>query len=593
VTSDEVVEHALYVVVLLLSQRANMVALRVWNIRPMAFPVSGPDGATNERGAGGSGWLPGNQPCYTPGISYPRYRAAGHPLDGLAFPLPSSVGAWIVYSYFTWIDPAGAGLRATRADIGTFVGVTTLLIVGSSLLAAGHFGPVLAWARRLRGGAAPTEVPLAIRHRLLNAPLWSAALTAAGWTLAGLFYLARQRWWMSASVLDAWRVFVGIAVVGGPVAAALSFLVAEFYWRRRIPLFYPTGHLDRGGVIRVPILVRLGATFFVMAALPPFLMLLVTTDLVGRLGSGAPPLLERLLGIHAYIAVATGAVSVATALLVARFINRPVQALRLAMARVAAGELSAEVPVRSTDELGELSDGFNAMVAGLREAERARDLFGRYVSPMVARQALERGVTLGGETTRATAMFVDLRGFTALSQRLPADRLVGLLNEYYALVEDACEPEGGVISQFLGDGIVIVFGAPLKPLPDHARGAVCAALAVQRRLAARNRTSEQPLRAGIGICTGEMIAGNVGAAGRVTYTIVGDAVNQAARLQVKTRDLGVAVLVTESTRAALGAAEGFALRSCGAVPLKGIAAPVTVYAVHERGAADDLTSTGT
>jgi len=177
-------------------------------------------------------------------------------------------------------------------------------------------------------------------------------------------------------------------------------------------------------------------------------------------------------------------------------------------------------------------------------------------------------------------MFVDLRGFTALTQRTPPARVVELLNEYYAIVARVVEREGGLITQFLGDGVVAVFGAPLRPLPDHARPAVRAAIALERALARRNAAGGERLLAGIGICTGDMIAGNVGAGGRVTYTIVGDAVNQAARLQVKTRDLGASILLTESTRAALGETNGLVLRPCGAVPLKGVAAPVEVYAVE-------------
>jgi adenylate cyclase len=328
---------------------------------------------------------------------------------------------------------------------------------------------------------------------------------------------------------------------------------------------------------------RLGATFFITSVLPPMLMLTVSMSLYARFGGELPveirPLWMQLLDTQIYILGATGVVSLAMALLVSRFINRPVQALRGAMGRVAAGDLAVSVPVRSTDELGELNQHFNEMVESLRQAERLRELFGRYVSPAVARQAVERGVAFGGELTRATAMFVDLRGFTALTQRATAARVVELLNEYYAVVDRVCEREGGVITQFLGDGVVVVFGGPLRPLADHARRALAAAVSLQRALAERNAVGAERLLAGIGICTGDMIAGNVGTGGRVTYTIVGDAVNQAARLQVKTRDLGFPILVTESTRAALGEPNGFVLHPCGAVPLKGIAAPVEIYAV--------------
>src|SRR5262249_44149565 len=174
-----------------------------------------------------------------------------------------------------------------------------------------------------------------------------------------------------------------------------------------------------------------------------------------------------------------------------------VQALRQAMVGVAQGKLDVRVPVRSTDELGDLNDHFNRMVDDLRRAEVARELFGRYVSPAVAKQALERGITLGGELVRATAMFVDLRGFTALTERLPAGRVVGLLTEFSGFVGRVCGAGGGVLTQFLGDGVVVVFGGPLAPVAAHARRAVRAAIALQAALAARNATDGEPLQAGI------------------------------------------------------------------------------------------------
>jgi adenylate cyclase len=210
----------------------------------------------------------------------------------------------------------------------------------------------------------------------------------------------------------------------------------------------------------------------------------------------------------------------------------------------------------------------------------ARELLGRYVSEPVASQALE-GASLEGAMVQASAMFVDLCGFTALTRRLPASEVVALLNQYYAIVDDACEGQAGLIAQFLGDGVVAVFGGPLRPVADHARRAVRAAVAVQRALAKRNASDEaERLSAGIGICSGEMIAGNVGAGRRVTYTIVGDAVNQAARLQEKTRGGEASILVTGSTRSAIGSADELSLRSVGMTTLKGVAEPVAVYAVE-------------
>src|SRR5881396_3318976 len=418
----------------------------------------------------------------------------------------------MVYFYFSYVDPWGVQPRPLQ-DLVVFVVVTGTIVVATFLSSLRLFRPLQEWRERLHRGADPGEVPAHLRRRALNRPLIAAAFSMTGWTLAGIFYLPYQLWVVGFDLEQAWRVFVAIVFVGGPVASTLAFLVAEYYSRRDVPLFFPEGRLERSGVLRVPILVRLGATFFVTSVLPPLLMLMVSVSLVRRFGGELPeemrPLWVQLLRTQAYIVVATGGASFVMALLVARFINRPVQALRSAMAQVAAGDLDVRVPVRSTDELGELNERFNAMVEELRRAARMRELFGRYVSRAVAEQALERGIALGGELAQATAMFVDLRGFTALTQRVSPARVVELLNEYYAIVARVIEREGGLITQF-----------------------------------------------------------------------VGDAVNQAARLQVKTRDLGAPILLTESTRAALGETNGLVLRPCGAVPLKGVAAPVEVYAVE-------------
>jgi adenylate cyclase len=498
--------------------------------------------------------------------------------------LPSAVGGALVYLYFTWVDPwTRDPIPRPLEDLAVFVTVTLTLILSTIFFGARLYRPLAVWRARIAAGADPATVPAPLRRRVVNRPLVSAMFSFAAWLLAAVFYFPYTAWVLGLGVEAAVRVVSGILFVGAPVASALAFLVAEFYARREIPVFFPDGRLERVGVLRVPVLVRLGATFLVTAVLPPLLMMLASLSLEHRPGMALALELRapwaHLVRVQTYIVGATGVVSLVMALLVARFINRPVQALRTSMVRVARGDLDVRVAVRSTDELGELNEHFNEMVDELRRAERTREIFGRYVSAAVARQALDRGVALGGELTRATAMFVDLRGFTALTQRLPAARVVELLSDYYGIVASICEREGGIVTQFLGDGVVVVFGAPLRPVRDHAWRAVAAAVALERALAGRNAATTERLSAGIGICTGDIIAGNVGTGERVTYTIVGDAVNQAARLQVKTRDLGASILLTESTRAALGEPNGFVMRPCGSVPLKGIAAPVEVFAV--------------
>ncbi|MEB2283282.1 MAG: HAMP domain-containing protein [Myxococcales bacterium] len=520
----------------------------------------------------------------------PHLPRAGFLLRAAALPvLPANLaGAVLVYLYFNFVDPLAPVADAGAYDgqgLAVFVLVVAAVLGASVYLSARWVGPLAHWRRRLRAGADAATVPVAIRRRLLNAPLANTILTQASWTCAGIVYLLYLRVVTGLPPSEVVRIMSVLAFIAGPLAAALAFLASELHLRRQVPLFFPDGRLERAGVLRVPILARLGGTFVITSILPLALMMLV--DFWVRAHHGGPVLDEvdvfwtQLVRAQGFIAVVTGIVSLVMAWLVARFIDRPVQALRAAMARVAGGDLTARTPVRSTDELGELAAHFNAMVDGLRTAERTREVFGRYVSPAVAREALERGVALGGEAIVATAMFVDLRGFTATSRQHPPARIVELLTEYYAVVERACEREGGVITQFLGDGAVVVFGHPLQPLPGHARAAVHAAIALQRALVARNAAAAgDPLVAGIGICTGDMVAGNVGTGrGRVTYTVVGDAVNQAARLQVMTRDLAASVLITASTRNALGSDPGVGLRSLGPLAIKGLDEPVEVWVV--------------
>lgn len=509
-------------------------------------------------------------------------RAAALPV------LPANLaGAVLVYLYFNFVDPLEQTVDDgvyTSQRLVVFLIVSTVILCSNVYLSARWFGPLARWRRRLREGADPATVPATIRRRVLNAPLANTVLTQAGWTFAGIFYLVYLRAVAGLAPGEVGRITAALVFVAGPLTSALTFLASEFYLRRQVPVFFPDGRIERAGVLRVPILARLGGTFAVTSVLPLALMMLVDFGMEQRYGVRAHAdvavFWTHLVRAQSFIAVVTGLVSLLMAWLVARFINRPVQALRAAMARVATGDLSVRAPVRSADELGELSAHFNAMVDDLRTAERTREVFGRYVSPAVAREALERGVALGGETIVATAMFVDLRGFTAMSRRSGPGRVFEVLTEYYALVERVCEREGGIITQFLGDGVVVVYGGPLQPLPRHARAAVRAAVGLQRALAERNAaTGDEPLVAGIGICTGDMIAGNVGTGGRVTYTIVGDAVNQAARLQVMTRDLAASILVTGGTRDALGPEPGVAFRPFGPLPVRGIAEPVEVFAI--------------
>ncbi len=207
----------------------------------------------------------------------------------------------------------------------------------------------------------------------------------------------------------------------------------------------------------------------------------------------------------------------------------------------------------TTDEFADVYDGFNRMTRGLEERERLRDAFGRYVAPEVADEIMRGPASLRGSTVDATVVFADIRGFTALSERLRPAEVVAFLNRYVAAVEPAIRAERGYINKFGGDSILAVFGAPVAE-PEHVKRAVRAALGMSAALARFNAVESasglDPVRIGIGIHCGEMVAGSVGSTERMEYTVIGDVVNVASRIQSLNKDYGTEILVShESLRA--------------------------------------------
>ena len=275
--------------------------------------------------------------------------------------------------------------------------------------------------------------------------------------------------------------------------------------------------------------------------------------------------------------------SVGAAFYVGRTIIRPIRSLEASMHRVETGDLEAVAETSADDEIGHLAAAFNRMTAGLRREAMVRDLFGQYVSPEVARMAIERQGQMAGEIVECSVLFVDIRRFTALAEVLPPARLIGTLNRYFERMLAEVEAEGGIVNKFGGDSLLAVFGSPLNPMTDHAGRAVRAALRMREALAEFNReqaASEMPqLRVGFGLATGELVAGNVGSSRKLEYTVIGDPVNLAARLQELTTSLGAEILVGDRTAELAKGAATF--RSLGEVEVRGRAEHVEVFAVEE------------
>ncbi len=224
---------------------------------------------------------------------------------------------------------------------------------------------------------------------------------------------------------------------------------------------------------------------------------------------------------------------------------RPIRDLAEATDRVAAGDYSQRLPVVQDDDLGALVASFNRMQAGLAERQRLQAAFGAYVDPALAARLLEQGDDIfTGERREVTLMFVDVRDFTPFAEANSAEDTVARLNALFEIVVPAVVEAGGHVNKFLGDGALAVFGAP-NDLADHADAAVTAAVGIHRLVAER---FDGTLRIGIGINTGVVIAGTIGGAGKLEFTLIGDTVNVAARVEQLTKTTGDAILLTQQRR---------------------------------------------
>ena len=402
------------------------------------------------------------------------------------------------------------------------------------------------------------------QRKILNAPYVFGLISLANWGIATLF--------MSTYILV-------LGLHSPSISASSAFLDGREsgYRRYHIGNCYVCDYLFRHGV---PVSTRMAVlfssrragkgagsvsyeaplqnadyVFTVGGILPLVVMAVLSYTKAGMMLQKDP---ERVLDSLLMLLLFLLAMAFITIMALSRFVSmsivRPVQTMERTMARVEQGDLSGSVPVSSNDELGAVAESFNQMLEGLRDRERIKETFGRFVTPQIAHAILKQPPVLGGENTEVSILFSDVRNYTTICEQMSPEHVIHLLNNYFSYMVRAVEKHNGIVYQFVGDGIMAVFGAPVN-LPDHADCAVRSALEMVDALAAFNsryREGLPPLRIGIGINTGPVVAGIIGTEQRMEYRVVGDTVNLSARIESLNKDFQTDILINRSTRNAVG-----------------------------------------
>ncbi len=314
----------------------------------------------------------------------------------------------------------------------------------------------------------------------------------------------------------------------------------------------------------VPLRIRLAVALPLINLITGLVVAALTSD--GGDGSN--------LGLDVLIALLVATtISLELTWMLSKSILRPLHDVELAVERVRGGDFDVAVPVTTGDEFGELAANFNQMVEGLAERERIREAFGTYLDKEVAEFILSEGFSEEGVEIEVTVMFCDVRDFTEFASGATPQQVVAALNGLFEVVVPIIASEGGHIDKFEGDGLLAVFGAP-EPFADHADRAVRAAVEIAAQV--NEGGAAGGMRVGVGVNTGRVIAGAIGGAGRLNFSVIGSAVNVAARVEAHTRETDDSILITAETWKRLS--HEFDSECRGPAELRGVSEPVTLYA---------------
>ena len=531
----------------------------------------------------------------TAGIHKKTWRSVQRLIDrgtGLVQVAANFVGAGICTSYFMFFDAMHPSERIGQTFKVTIVMFIGLVLIGTAIQIRRE-RPLKRFVKlKTEGRPVPPELTREAQHRILDLPFYCSLVSFTNWCLAALImpaytlydrYSGPQFDW-ALEISEALRIFIGV-LVSGIVTGAIVFFAVEIMCQKIWPLFFPKGGLSSfRTAFRFTLRRRLLVVFVLISILPLIVMAVLSYNKAKLMLVTDPnETILSLFYLTLYILLAAIGLSLTLSQLLSSSIVNPVKSMEDAMKKVKEGDLDTSVTVASADELGGLADHFNTMIEGLKDRERIKETFGRFVTPEIAQAILNNPPKPGGEDTEVTILFSDIRNYSGICEQLSSGEVIELLNNYFSYMVRAVERHKGLVYQFAGDGIMAVFGAPAA-YPDHAQCAVLSAVDMMEALDAfnaRHRKGLSPIRMGVGVNTGAVVAGIIGTERRMEYQVVGDAVNVASRLESLNKELHTEILISSSTCEQLSGK--FDLTEFPPVKVKGKEQPVRVYGVsHGR-----------
>ncbi len=451
-------------------------------------------------------------------------------------------------------------------DLDFAIGANLVLLVGLNLLGA-HvlFSPI----QRLLDGTGDAEAARQrVRFLASYSVVWGVLMTLG---LSSVAFFVVQPYCPDCDPMAMLPFRLSMIVLFNVFCGSiLFFVIGDFISLLRTELFERFGLLTTAGRSRLDhkYIVAIVAVGVVPTAFA-YLESLLFRDLWPLMGIDP----DRALAgnILAVLLMAVGAY-----VFIRCSFRRPLTSLLGAVERVDRGNLSEKAPVMTDDEIGTLTTSFNKMIDGLKEREFLRETFGRYIPEDVARAILANRGVLRPQQRLATVLFTDIAGFTTICETVAPETVVAMLNDYFSAMAEIVHHHGGVVTQFQGDAMLVVFNVPLED-PNHARNAVQTGLEIVAATEQRSFGDSLRLPTRVGINTGAVVARPVGAGNRLTYTVHGDAVNLAARLEQANKEFGTWIMVSDATRRAAG--DAFSYEPLGDLAIRGKHETVAAFSI--------------